>query len=155
MSHLLVDGANILHAWEELRRVALRDVPSARSQLVQQLTCIHDSEQVRLTIVFDGRGKELVVDHPSEHSTLSVIHTPSSLTADDVIEQMVANSAAPASCCVATDDRAERETVLAAGAMTIDANGLRDWVKRVQSVQRNAVQNLRAANHQQWKAKAP
>lgn len=150
-----MDGANILHAWEELRRVALRDVPSARSQLIQQLAVVHDGEQIRLTIVFDGRGKELAVEHPFQQPTLSVIHTPSSLTADDVIEQMVANSATPAKCCVATDDRAERETVMAAGAMTMDSEGLRGWVRRVQSVQRNSVQKLRTANNQQWKAKAP
>src|SRR5688500_18762291 len=53
--HLIVDGANIVHAWPDLRRMAVHDRPGARDRLAQLLTSIHDSGDIRLTLVFDGR----------------------------------------------------------------------------------------------------
>ena len=148
--HLLVDGANVLHAWPELRALVKRDRDAARSGLVGRLAAIHDAGETRVTVVFDGRGDELIVEHPSEAKTFSVIYTPSSLTADDVIEQMVANSAAPASCVVATDDQAERETVTAAGASAIRPEELDAWTRRAAGRQTAAVKALRRANTEAW-----
>ncbi len=149
--HLIVDGANILHAWPDLRRLAVRDRAAARAQLVQQLTPIHDSGEARVTIVFDGRGDELVIERPFTHTTFSVVYTPSSLTADDVIEQMVANSSNRNECIVATDDNGERETVSALGATTLRSEDLTAWLERAQSRQRSVVQNLRESNTRAWK----
>lgn len=149
--HLLIDGANILHAWPETKQLIKRDRDAARSQLVHRVAVIHDTEEVRVTVVFDGRGEELVLERPSGHLTFSVIHTPSSLSADDVIEQMVAKSAEPAACVVATDDRAERETVSAAGAAAIHADELAAWIQRAETKQAAALSALRAANQREWK----
>ncbi|HVU23706.1 MAG TPA: NYN domain-containing protein [Opitutus sp.] len=150
--HLLVDGANILHAWRELRELVKRDRDAARARLVSSLAPIHDAGTARVTIVFDGRGDELVVEHPAELKSFAVIHTPSNLTADDVIEQMVANSAEAATCIVATDDQAERETVMAAGATAIRSDELEAWAQRASSRQTDAVKALRTANARAWKA---
>lgn len=149
--HLIVDGANMVHAWPELRRLAERDRAAARTLLGQQLTPIHDSGDVRVTLVFDGRGEEIVIDRPFNHATFSVVYTPSSMTADDVIEQMVANSSCAAECGVATDDNAERETVAALGAVTLRSEDLAAWVKRALARQVATVRNLRAENSRAWK----
>ena len=115
------------------------------------LVPIHDSGEVRVTLIFDGRGEEMVVERPIEQTTFSVVYTPASLTADDVIEQMVANSAHPLECCVVTDDGAERETVSALGATTLRCADLAEWVKRADSRQASKVEDLRAANTRAWK----
>jgi predicted RNA-binding protein with PIN domain len=151
--HLIVDGANILHASRQFSSLLKRDGNAARSQLTQQLSVIHDVEQIRVTIVFDGRGEEMTVERPSQQPTFSVIYTPSSLTADDVIEQMVANSADASTCVVATDDRSERETVMAAGAHAIHADDLASWVARAGSRQSSAIESLRAGNLKTWQKK--
>lgn len=148
--HLLIDGANILHAWPELRALIKRDRPAARSQLAQRVSSIHDSEHVRVTIVFDGRGTELVVERPSGQPTFSVLHTPSALTADDLIEQLVARTADPAACIVATGDRGERETVEASGARVIPPEELEAWVRRVEAQQGARMGALRRANTRKW-----
>jgi predicted RNA-binding protein with PIN domain len=149
--HLIVDGANILHASRQLSSLLKRDPEAARSQLTQQLSIIHDVEQIRVTIVFDGRGEEMTVERPLQHLTFSAIYTPSSLTADDVIEQMVANSSDPASCVVATDDRSERETVIAAGAHAIHGDDLTAWIKRAELRQSSSIESLRAENLKSWR----
>jgi len=148
--HLLVDGANVLRAWPDARSLVTRDRAAARTLLIHRLAPIHDGEQIRLTIVFDGRGSELVVERPSNQLTFSVIYTPSALTADDVIEQMVANSADPKDCLVATDDRAERETVLATGATTLSASDLALWAERAGTQITATLATRRQANARTW-----
>lgn len=149
--HLLIDGANILHAWPELRALLKTDRDAARSQLMQRASAIHDTEQVRVTIVHDGRGEDIVVERPSGRPTFSVVYTPSSMTADDLIEQMVAGAADPAACVVATADRAMRETVQAAGGSTMRAEDLRAWIERAEARQAGAVKALREANERKWR----
>jgi hypothetical protein len=149
--HLLIDGANILHAWPELRALLKRDRSAARSQLVQRVAAIHDGEQVRVTLVFDGRGKELIIERPSGQVTFSVLYTPSAQTADDVIEQLVGQSAEPVNCIVATDDQAERQTVTATGARVIPSEVLASWVRRAEARQGASVSELRQANSKKWR----
>lgn len=149
--HLLIDGANVLHAWPDLRALLRRDRDAARSQLVQRTAVIHDAEAMRVTVVFDGRGDEIVIERPSQQPTFSVVYTPSALTADDVIEQTVAGAAHPGDCVVATDDRAERATVSAAGASAISADDLAAWIRRAESRQSATLGTLRAANARAWK----
>jgi uncharacterized protein len=149
--HLIVDGANIVHAWPELRGLAKHEHTAARSKLWESLMSIHDQGEVRVTVVFDGRGEEIAIERPAGQPTFSVVYTPSTLTADDVIEHMVANSTAPTECCVATDDHAERETVTALGAVTMRSTELAEWVKRAQSRQTSTLEKLREANTRSWK----
>lgn len=149
--HLLIDGANVLHAWPELAALMKRDRDAARSQLITRAGAIHDSEEVRVTIVFDGRGEELTVERPSGRPTFSVLYTPSSVTADDVIERLVAQSAEPASCVVATADHGEAETARSSGATVITPADLESWVARAESRQALAAEQLRRSNAKQWK----
>lgn len=149
--HLLIDGANILHAWPELRALLKTDRDAARSQLMHRVVAIHDAEQVRVTIVHDGRGEDVVVERPSGQPTFSVVYTPSSMTADDLIEQIVAGAADPTVCVVATADRAMRETVMAAGGSTMRAEDLRAWIERAEARQAGTVKALRKANERKWR----
>ncbi len=149
--HLLVDVANVAHAWPELRTLLKRDRDAARSQLVTRLGSIHDVEFVRVTAVIDGRGREIVVEHPSGQATLTVIYTPSSLTADDVIEQMVGRSADPSLCEVATDDQAERATIEATGAVWVPTAELWARVERAEQRLASKVSGLNRINAQEWR----
>lgn len=148
--HLLVDGANLLHAWPELRALMKRDRDAARSQLVQRLSAVHDAEQTRVTVVFDGRGDELVVERPSGYVTFSVLYTPSSLTADDVIEQLVGRAADPSACRVATGDQAERQTIEAAGAVWVPTSDLAAWVERAEARLVSRLKDINRGNMKKW-----
>jgi predicted RNA-binding protein with PIN domain len=151
--HLLVDGANILHAWPDLQALAARDKNAARAQLSQTLRALHDTEGWRVTLVFDGRGAELVVEQPGEHATFAHVFTPSALTADSVIEQLVGGAADPAACTVATADRAEQQTVSALGAAWCTPDELRAWCHRAAGRQAGQVAEMRRANDRTWRRK--
>ncbi|HEY9248806.1 MAG TPA: NYN domain-containing protein [Rariglobus sp.] len=152
--HLLVDAANILHARPDLRALLKRDRNAARSQLIQRLGAVHDAESVRLTVVVDGRGPEIVIEHPSRQDTLTVIYTPSSLTADDVIEQMVGRSADPSLCEVATGDQAERATIEATGAVWVPPADLLMRIERAEHRLSAKVAGLNRANAQDWRRRS-
>lgn len=149
--HLLVDGANILHAWPEFRALLPRDREAARARLAQRLAAIHDGEEIRVTLVHDGRGAELTVERPSQQPTFSVLYTPSSLTADDVIERLVANSAEAANCIVASGDRAIRQTIEALGATWISPDDLAAWAGRAEQRQAEQLAGLRRATDTKWR----
>ncbi len=152
--HLLVDGANLLHAWPELRALLKRDRGAARSRLASQLSAIHDAEQTRVTLVFDGRGPKLAVEHPGEHETFTLISTPAGLTADDVIEQLVARAPDAGACHVATADQAVRQTITALGAHWVPPEDLAQWAAGAAQRVAAQVAGLRRNNAQQWRRPA-
>jgi uncharacterized protein len=148
--HLLIDAANVIHAWPELHALMKRDRDAARSQLIQRAGAVHDAESVRVTVVIDGRGPEIVVEHPSQLATLTVIYTPSSMTADDVIEKMVGRSTDASLCEVATGDQAERSTIEAMGAVWLPPADLLARVERAERRVGSKVAELNRTNAKDW-----
>jgi uncharacterized protein len=152
--HLLVDAANVLHAWPELRALLKRDRDAARAQLIQRLGALHDADSLCVTVVIDGRGREIVIEHPSQLTTFTVVYTPSSLTADDVIEQMVGRSPDPSLCEVATGDQAERNTIEATGAVWVPPADLLVRLERAEQRLSSKVAGLNRANAQDWRRRS-
>lgn len=113
-----------MHAWPELRPLLRRERNTARERLISSVTSLHDAAGCRVTVVFDGRGSEVTVEHPAGQASFTVIFTSSGLTADDVIEQMVGRARRPEDCVVSTADIAERSTVEALGAAVISPDEL-------------------------------
>jgi uncharacterized protein len=149
--HLLVDGSNIMNAWPELRALLKRDRDGARARLSRAVRVLHDAEQVRVTIVFDGRGEALSIEQPAGQPTFAHVYTPSGTTADDVIAQLVGQSRAPADCLVATDDRGERQAVETLGGAGISSADLASWIERAEKRQHSALGERRRANEKKWR----
>jgi uncharacterized protein len=149
--HLLVDGSNVMHAWPELRALLGRDRDTARGKLSQAVSVLHDVEQVRVSLVFDGRGQEISVEQPSGQATFALIYTPSGTTADDVIEQLVGQAREPGQCVVATDDRAERQVIESLGAAGMSAADLATWIERAGQRQGARLAERRRANEEKWR----
>lgn len=123
----------------------------ARERLVERLRVLHDFEQLRVSIVFDGRGAEIAIERPTRHATFSVLYTPSGTTADDVIEQLATQAQAPAEVIVATADRAERDTIEAAGATALSPEQLAEWVSRAGAGQNHALAEHNRRVDRQWR----
>ncbi len=151
--HLLVDGANVLHAWPETRALLRRDRSAARAHLARAVASIHDAEGVRVTLVFDGRGTELTTEQPGAAATFAIVSTPSGTTADDVIEQLVGAARVPENCVVATGDQAVRETVTALGAAWVSPEDLAAWGARAEGRLHKRVAGLRRQTEQKWRAR--
>lgn len=128
--HLLVDGNNLGRAWPGIAAHWKRHPAVAQQRVVDAVRAWHDAMGWRVTVVFDGRGQALTIDHPTGEASLVVAFAPGGTTADTVIEQWVARSRDPADCVVATDDRALGDTVTAQGAGVVSSRDLLAWLAR-------------------------
>ncbi len=128
--HLLVDGYNIIHQWPFLRTV-LEDygIAAARAQLGEWVRIIHDMDNYRVTLVFDGRGPKPEIERPERELTYSFLFTPSGVTADEIIEQLVCTAKNPLDIVVATRDNLLTETVGANGGRTVGPDALLEWIQ--------------------------
>ncbi len=122
-SFLLVDGNNIIHAWSDLVEMHRRRRGLAHVELCQRLRQYRDTSDLRVVVVFDGRGNRH--EEEREPGGLQIIYTDGGSTADDVIERLVAANAGRYRIIVATNDRAEQNLVDALGAEVWSAETLR------------------------------
>lgn len=153
LRHLLIDGSNILRAWPELKKVFQRDRDAAKAELVRTMAPIHDQEGVRVTVVFDGSGKEIAVSCPGALPSFSIVTTPSGMTADDFIEQWLGKTAEPGTCDVATADVAQGRTVQALGGHWISPDDLASWARRAAGLVSTKLAGRVRDNDRKWRAR--
>lgn len=137
--HLIVDGYNILHAWQELRHIAKADRDAACQRLADMLRPIHATSGHRVTLVFDGRGGKSTIERDSPDQSFSLLWTATGLSADALIERIVLQSPHPTSLTVATQDNLVATAARASGAIVITPAALRDWLQRAQMQQSHAI----------------
>lgn len=126
--HLLVDGWNVIHWDPHMKSVLTRmGQEGAKRLLSERLAPIHDSLGMRLTIVYDGRGDDINVEKIGRSMTFSEVYTPSSMSADELIEQFCANSKDPDSIIVATRDNMIRLSARGFHVEAISCSQLLDW----------------------------
>ena len=116
---LIIDGYNLLHQTDELVRLLRADLQAARHRLVRMAEATAHNMARQTTIVFDGRAAGC--DSALSSTYLEVCFSPSNLSADSVIEQLVCQGPAPEKTLVVTSDRAELDTVSSAGAHTMSS----------------------------------
>jgi uncharacterized protein len=121
--YLIVDGHSIIFAWPELRKLHARRSSLAREALLKQLRNYQDWTDVRVVIVFDGKGKK--IDASSEPGGVQIFYSRSGQSADSIIERLASKYAKRFELMVATSDSLEAETVVACGAEWISPEALR------------------------------
>lgn len=119
---------------------------SARARVIAAGLVLHDTEKLRVTVVFDGKGEAVGLDEVSGSPLCRVLYAPASMTADDLIEQLVGAASTPGEITVATGDRHERHTIEALGATAISPELLRAWVERCEARQTARVKRRSDAN---------
>jgi len=121
--YLIVDGHSIIFAWPDLRKLHARRSSLAREALLKQLRNYQDWTDVRVVIVFDGKGKK--IDASSEPGDVQIFYSRTGQTADAVIERLASKYGKRFELMVATSDSMEAETVQACGAEWISPDALR------------------------------
>lgn len=152
--HLLIDGYNVIHDWPELRRLLLRNKDrgaEARERLVSEIRCLHDSEAIAATIIFDGKNAQTTLKPPSSDSSFTVIYAAAATSADGVIEGLVAKSKTPQNVTGVTQDRMIIETLHALGASVLSPEALKQWIIRCKSVQSERVIRHSSSINTEWK----
>lgn len=132
--YLLVDGYNIIFAWEELKKLAEDNIDSARGRLLDILCDYQGVKQCHLIAVFDAYR---VQGHPTEildYHNIHVVFTKEAETADQYIEKFAHENARKYDVTVATSDGLEQIIITGEGCRLLSA---RELEKEVQDQRKN------------------
>lgn len=122
--YLLVDGYNIIFAWNDLRELALRDIKSARDKLMDILSNFAGYRPEKVILIFDAYK---VAGGPGEvlrWHNIDVVFTKEAETADLYIEKTAHVLAKKYRVTVATSDAVEQIIIFGAGAYRMSAQML-------------------------------
>jgi small GTP-binding protein len=129
--YLLVDGYNIIFAWPELKEIALENMDSARTKLLDLLSKYQAMRKCRIIAVFDAyrvqRRKEDIFDYDSVH----VVFTKEAQTADEFIEKFAHDNRRRYDITVATSDSLQQIIILGTGCAVLSAGDLKNEIERL------------------------
>ncbi len=130
--YLLVDGYNIIFAWDELKRLAQEDLEAARQQLMDRLCSYQGYKKCRVILVFDAyrvKGGHRTVE---PYHNITVVYTKEAETADMYIERASYDIGKKHRVRVATSDNIEQLIILGHGCLRISARAFHAEVLEVE-----------------------
>ncbi len=127
--YLLVDGYNIIFAWEGLKELAKSDLKSARDKLMDVLCNYQGYKKCTLILVFDAYKVEGGPGSVMKYHNIHVVYTKEAETADQYIEKTVRRIGRNHHVTVATSDALEQVIILGHGAARMSALGLKEEVE--------------------------
>ena len=130
--YLLVDGYNIIFAWDELKELAQADVAAARAALEDILSNYQGFRKCVVILVFDAykvRGNPGSVE---KRNNIYVVYTKEAETADAYIEKATYDLGRDHRVRVATSDGLEQLIILGHGALRLSARAFKAEVEQAQ-----------------------
>lgn len=123
-SCLLIDGYNIIFAWETLKEMSKVNLESARSLLIEVLQNYQGYTNEKIILVFDAYKQPGNIGSSENYGDLTVIYTKEGQTADQYIEKFVLENIKKLRITVATSDGLEQMMVFGQGALRMPAREL-------------------------------
>lgn len=123
--YLLVDGYNIIFAWDNLKKIANHSIDDAREKLIYILSNYQSVADYSIIVVFDAHLVKGNFGTFQKRGNISVIFTKERETADNFIEMTTKKLAKDYFVKVATSDKLEQIIILGAGATPISAKQLK------------------------------
>ena len=130
--YLLVDGYNIIFAWEELKRIAQQDVAAARSTLADILSNYQGFRNCVVILVFDAYKVKGNPGSVEKVNGIYVVYTKEAETADAYIEKTTYDLGRDHRVRVATSDGLEQMIILGHGALRLSARAFKAEVEESQ-----------------------
>ena len=122
--YLIVDGYNIIFAWEELAKIAREDLENARRQLCDELSNYAGFRKIRIVVVFDGYKVKGNLGEKVQYHNIQVVYTRENETGDCYIESLVAQIGSNYNLKVATSDGLVQLGALRSGVLRMSAREL-------------------------------
>ena len=140
--YLLVDGYNIIHAWDGLRKLAREDLDGARERLIHRLRNYQGWKKCKVIVVFDAYKVKGNPGSIQREGDVYVVYTKEAETADMYIEKTtyaLAKERRDHRVRVATSDGMEQMIILGHGAVRMPAAELEFEVKQAEAEIRAAI----------------
>ena len=127
--YIIVDGYNIIFAWEELEAQARTDLDAARRQLCDALSSYAGFTKCRLVVVFDGYKQKGNPGEKSQFHNIQVVFTREGETADAYIEGLAYEIGNNCAVRVASSDGLVQLSSFRSGVLRMSARELRAEVE--------------------------
>ena len=141
--YLLVDGYNIIFAWDELKTIARDNLDGARGQLMHILSNYCGYRQCRLILVFDAYKVKGQHGETEQYHNITVVYTKEAETADSYIEKATLDLSKKHKVRVATSDGMEQLIILGNGALRVSAEEFRQEVLQTETAIRAYASQLK------------
>ena len=130
--YLLVDGYNIIFAWDELKAIARDSLDAARKSLCDLLCNYQGYRKCHVILVFDAYKVKGGQGSVEKYHNIHVVYTREAETADAYIERATYEIGREHRVKVATSDGPEQLIILGHGALRLSATAFRQEVEQVQ-----------------------
>ncbi|WP_217589014.1 NYN domain-containing protein [Lentibacillus saliphilus] len=149
---LVVDGYNIIGAWEELKALKDKDIDQARNRLIEMMAEYQAYSGHRVIVVFDAYGAAGTGSKLQSYG-VEVIFTKENETADERIEKYVKQlKNVQTQVYVATSDYTEQRTIFAQGALRKSA---RELYIELGNINKGIAKNIEHQNKARPQTKIP
>lgn len=138
--YLLVDGYNIVFAWDELNELAKDNIDAARDRLMDILCNYQAYMGMTLILVFDAYKVKGGIGQMLDYHNIHVVYTKEAETADQYIEKLAHNMGREHDVTVATSDGLEQLIIRGQGCKLWSAREFYAEVKRVEEAIRRQVE---------------
>ena len=123
--YLLVDGYNVIYAWDELKELLDTNVDAARGKLLDEMCNYQGMKGMELIVVFDAyrvKGHETEI---TDYLNIHVVYTKEAETADQYIEKFAHTHGRKYDVTVATSDGLEQIIIRGQGCRLLSARELK------------------------------
>ena len=144
--YLLVDGYNIIFAWDDLRQLARENIESARGRLMDVLCDYQGFHRCTVILVFDAYRVEGGQGSVQKYHNIHVVYTKEAETADQYIEKTVHKIGRKNQVTVATSDALEQVIIYGQGARRMSARELMEEVEQTRQQVREAWEKKRESD---------
>ena len=130
--YLLVDGYNIIFAWDELKKLAAEHLDAARKKLCDLLCNYQGYRKCRVILVFDAYKVKGGLGSVEKYHNITIVYTKEAETADAYIERATYEIGRQHRVRVATSDGPEQIIILGHGALRLSASAFHEEMMEVQ-----------------------
>jgi predicted RNA-binding protein with PIN domain len=147
--YLLVDGYNIIFAWESLKELAAVNIDGARGKLLDILCNYQGIKKCNLIVVFDAYRVKGHQTEMFDHHNIHVVYTKEAETADAYIEKFAHENGRKYHVTVATSDGLEQIIITGQGCHLLSAREFEREVEAANQTLRETIDGMRekSSNH--------
>ena len=137
--YLIVDGYNMIFAWDHLKDLAQQDLEAARRQLCDMLSSYAGFKKCRLVVVFDGYKVKGNPGEKEQFSGIGVVFTKENETADAYMEALAAQIGGNYNVRLASSDALVQVSTLRSGVLRVSA---RELLSEIQQAKKEMQQHF-------------
>ena len=148
--YLIIDGYNIINAWDDLKQIAQNDLDGARETLLDTIIDYAELSGQKAIIVFDAYNVKNSLEKVENRKYITVVYTKEHQTADSYIEKFITSLSKYDVVKVATNDYAEQQIVLGKGASRISSRELKMDLEEAKNKIRKKQSNTSGKIQRNW-----